>query len=666
MDILSRNLQALKKSQPFIYNELIDTETYSESFKFNTVNDIEVLYYKNSKGYLLQQTSMFNPVQYARDYLRKLDYEFNSSFFLQIGISGGYILEELLGQINKKSKVLCVERDISLLKEILNRRDLSQYINNKKLFFIIESTDDVTIEEQVKQLVFILFKYMIGNLQTIIHPIYDYEYISYSRKIINMVNSQKELLSFKLGNDIDDTLVGLDNNLTNMYSLITNPGINELLKSYKDTYKDKPAIIVASGPSLNKNIHELQKAVGKALIFSCDGSFKALNNRGIKVDGIGSVERIRKTYEAFYDGETFPEDTVLIAPIVIQNDIIKKFGTKKLLFTKRGLPPSMWLEDVVNKGAISCGPSVSHMLFGVAKKLGCNPIILIGQDLAYSEEGISHVKEAEAVIQKVKLDKVETYVKDYNGNDIASTYIWEKFLKTYEEIIEECKETIIDASEGGAYIKGTQVTTLKKAIEKYCNEEIVPLRGIIDSIEVDAKYIDESTLLLYESIQKQLKSFNLLRSQAHKGLKWINISLRVLEKGLETPRELDDIYDCIDYTGETLLKKISKNHLKQCIFQYPIYAAIHQISLVKSNKFTIESIKENLLILKQLLTIIELYSRKSLKIFYKHYKQIPLENFQLKTLKEMRYIEKYITSSELDIPESVIYGYNLEKGRNGK
>ena len=48
----------------------------------------------------------------------------------------------------------------------------------------------------------------------------------------------------------------------------------------EEDLSDVPAIIVAAGPSLNKNVQELKQAKGKALILVVDAALRAVVNTG--------------------------------------------------------------------------------------------------------------------------------------------------------------------------------------------------------------------------------------------------------------------------------------------------------------------------------------------------------------------------------------------------
>ena len=81
----------------------------------------------------------------------------------------------------------------------------------------------------------------------------------------------QQILHF--GNDPYDSLIGIENMLANLDEIISNPGINLLYNKFAG----KPAIVVATGPSLNKNKHLLKGMENKALIVAADVHFGCLS-----------------------------------------------------------------------------------------------------------------------------------------------------------------------------------------------------------------------------------------------------------------------------------------------------------------------------------------------------------------------------------------------------
>ena len=64
-------------------------------------------------------------------------------------------------------------------------------------------------------------------------------------------------------------------------------------------------------------------------------------------------------------------------------------------------------------------------------------------------------------------------MEDIHGNRIPTSSQLYYYLNWFENFIRENSTTIfIDATEGGAKIKGTMIMTLEDAIIKYCNKDI--------------------------------------------------------------------------------------------------------------------------------------------------------------------------------------------------
>ena len=656
MEVYDKNLLELEKLQPKLSRKIRELEK-EEEVNFNIIENHKgeyVLEVKNDKGDYVQYSSFFNPQAEAEEITNHLNYELNRGLILIIGIGLGYQLEEVMKHINEKSIILVIEKDIYLLKEVLKHRDLSSVIRSKKVRFLSGSLE----EDEFKNEIYTYIRGMsfhILNMQPVILPVMDLNYIRYSTEVFNYVRNNKDTYFFAVGNDLDDTLIGMINRFKNLPHYIKNPGLREFKEKYGEVYKHKPAIIVASGPSLDKNIELLKEAKGKALILACDGSMKALGRRNIVPDAVGSVERILLTYKAFYEGRTFPDETVLTAPAVVREEIVNTFNNKTLSFFKDETYGRWFNILALDKGTVWSGASVSHMLFGLAHEFGCDPIILIGQDLAYSEKGVSHVNEAE-VKKQVDLKKVEVYVKDAEGNDLPSTYIWEKFLKFYEEAVRSSDRRIIDATEGGAYIKGTELMTLREVVDNFCIRSIPSLRSLIDEIKVEDEFIAKALVNAYKKTYFEIKRFNLIRKRAKKALEKNKKCEEMLAKGIQEQSELDEIYDTIEFTEENIVKKIMKTPMLYMLFQYPILAASSKISRINSVEFTFETLKENLMIQQELLKIVELYCRKTMKVFYegltKLQNEIKVNNYttEIDSVK-VGWIEKHIQDDDLEVEE---------------
>jgi hypothetical protein len=330
-----------------------------------------------------------------------------------------------------------------------------------------------------------------------------------------------------IGNSVDDTLIGLKNSFFNVEVMSASPGIRQLEQKYKGV----PAIVVAAGPSLDKNIDLLREAQGKALIIASDITLKVLLTKGIIPDLVASIERVSAVYERFYHGVDIPDKTWLVALNVMDPRVFKAFPNRHVIAFRTTEPLSSWLDDVTGKkGGLMTGLSVAHLAFSTARLLGCEPIILVGQDLALSKDNRYYVSGSSSGDGEDISGDV--WVKDYNGEPIRSTRILKLFLDWYEMALRDEKVHCIDATEGGALIEGTEVLTLRETLDRYClsrngfpeikgiiqSPAPVPLEKILESVlEFRQRFIDIIDMLeegLYELQKLENNGEIELRKQA--------------------------------------------------------------------------------------------------------------------------------------------------------
>ena len=266
-----------------------------------------------------------------------------------------------------------------------------------------------------------------------------------------------------IGNCPNDALQGLDNTLANLERHISLPGIAEL----KGAFSGKPGVVVASGPSLDKNVHLLEGLENKAVIASADASLRHLIKRSLKPHFIACMERLDETALLFKDlDEKAYEGVFMVAAPVVHP---KSFAAYKgqILATEREY---LYFQSLnFNKGTLVPGPSAGNMAFRLLKYLGCDPIILIGQDLALSEEGKTHASgDPYGDEQSVYLDNPETIEGNYSKT-LRTNPILKMFHYGYQIDVANFEGTVINATEGGAKIPGTKVMTFQEAIDAHIN-----------------------------------------------------------------------------------------------------------------------------------------------------------------------------------------------------
>lgn len=459
-DTYIKNMESIKINYPQYYEVIDKTEinknykvVLSENNKYNIFNlGNKKFYYDNKDPYADagNQIKIINPVNYRIPVL--------------LGFGFGYELEyftENLALENNTRYIVVIEKDVELFKLVLHFKDITPMLSDKRIRLILGETPH-NCGVELKNF-FGMKASHITNLKCT-KPIYHETSINwFGTYYMDVLKNMKDTLMFimnYIGNDPEDSLIGVENMLNNIEEIIDNPGINLLYNQFKKV----PAVVVATGPSLNKNKELLHEIKDKAMIISVDASLKLLLDMGIKPHLVTSLERNIETAELFegIDEEKLT-DTYLAACPVVMNEVYQEYkGPKVIVYRK--FAHFTWLN--IDRGMLDIKHSAGNMAFKVADAMGCDPIILIGQDLAFSRDGRTHASGAhfgEVQPMQFKEDIIEVMGND--GQPINTNYVWNLFRKGYEYDIAESNCTCINATEGGAFVNGTKVMTFREAID---------------------------------------------------------------------------------------------------------------------------------------------------------------------------------------------------------
>lgn len=280
------------------------------------------------------------------------------------------------------------------------------------------------------------------------------------------------------------------------------------LQYVRENYpKGKPGIVVSAGPSLNNNIDELKNAVGKAFIVATDTALKPLLNHGICPDAFSTVDPSKPLI-------LFDREEVWGIPMVIPEDgnsevVERHYGPIFFTNTDGDFGGTYYDEFEKPRQWLESGGSVANDAFSMAKEIGCNPIILVGQDLAYTNKR-SH---ADGTFQD-KMQEISTEggryldVEGIDGKPVRTSIDFKIYLDWFEEQIKKYSEEVqvIDATEGGAKIHGAELMTLKDAIDTYCKESF-PTGEVFEKApelfsEEERKEIDSRLLKMAKQLDK--------------------------------------------------------------------------------------------------------------------------------------------------------------------
>ncbi|OQA07911.1 MAG: hypothetical protein BWY66_01213 [bacterium ADurb.Bin374] len=407
--------------------------------------------------------SKYDPVREAEQQIMGMNFK-NPKLLMILGLGLGYHIRAALEKLKENFFIVVVEKDMQALTQAVKHADFSDLFEADKIRWVIgvpESELFAVMNDMIKQSG-ISLQLFLKTLVVFDHPALSKLHGGYHMEAVKAFREAAHQIVLNYGNCPKDSMIGVENIMANLSIIMRNPGIKELFGKFRNV----PGVIVSTGPSLNKNIEELHAAQGKCVMICADSALRILLKHGIKPHAVASLERIIKTASLF---EEFTEDQVkdvwlAATPVIMPQTYANWRGPVVIVY--RAFAHFDWIN--IPKGTLSSGASCSNLAFKILEALGCNPIILVGQDCAVKSAEVTH---AEGANDATKLNLKQRQLFKVKGNCeewVYTTEIFNMFRKGFVTDVAHYQGTCINATEGGAYIEGTQVMPLREAVSKYC------------------------------------------------------------------------------------------------------------------------------------------------------------------------------------------------------
>ncbi|EKE02721.1 MAG: hypothetical protein ACD_20C00342G0005 [uncultured bacterium] len=546
MSILENNIAGIKE-----YNPILADKIYKHAF--NAEARFELTAAESGDPILVYNGTPLHdikdPQQEALNVFERFQ-NTSESINIIVGLGLGYLFKRYC--LSAKGKIIVYEPNLDILRFTLEAVDFSNELNENRIRI---ANTRVELMKSLEELFMHKDSLNISGLNSS-NILYPQEISSLKEDFPQVVNHLEANYTTLFEKSIWWTLQGIQN------IPIIADGYN--VDALRNKFKSKPAVIVSSGPSLDKTAQYLAQYRDRVIIFSAANAYKTLVKYGIKPDFITFIEV----------GDTSPQvkgldisDINLIALAVANTNLHKLDFKRKFTFYSNNDLFSRWIsktagfsvEDYENKG------TVSYCALFSALMMGCNPIILVGQDLAYSgdkcysadsaygairlvkdqltgqyeveleniEEFKKHIAanatdEVIAEIIKSKLEPIKAniaFVRGQNGEMLTTDANYAGFIQYFESFAYEHPDLeLINSSTGGAQIDGFKNVELKEILEK-----CAPLNANVDSA------IDQMLLNYNEPVKEHL---NEVAAQIKCILKDIDEFMPLAQDGLDKANQL--------------------------------------------------------------------------------------------------------------------------------
>lgn len=581
MEILNKNLSYLKKINSSLHDKILGLSEITKSFEFNTnlAGEYNLLIDKKPVH------SIVNIKTETDDLYNALPNNSPTTIHFIYGLGLGYVVDKYVQDAN--GTVVVFEPDIETLYFVFSSVDFTENFQKNKLYFISSASE-------IKDLLDLLFKYK----SCVTFSVLDYYKLYYKNDVNNIkqyLRRQVELINHNISFVTKTNFNFFVRTLMDLHKKYD----HYLMSDYKDIFKGVPALIVSAGPSLAKNIDVIKKYKDNALIFCGGSSLNTLYKNDIVPDFLNVIER--NDTLVHFDLPCTKDINFVTEPYT--NPCYFKKDFKRIFYTASlESDDARWFLENAEKPLIpyeTKGTVAYHSIY-TAYYLGCNPIILVGQDLAYSGgdcyakgsafdgltcifdesedkykivfkdrekfkeayfKSVPHAtEERKEEVLKARMEELNNNirtVKGQNGENLPTDAVYELFLDYIQNFgrLHNKERLLFNSSIGGALIDGFETLPLLDVFSKYASNSLDKIQ-IIDSVVYKNTFNKKN---IYKNIKKDFEQAKSLLTQLNVALSMTSKIEELLKNNSSLTTKLVDLHKDLS----ALFLKISQNYFFQ-------------------------------------------------------------------------------------------------------
>lgn len=486
-ELFNRNLNVLRR-HPAAFNAVAFAarQYRSDSYLVEVAKngDLTMSYVEESQK-TISYHSRYNPAAEAEK-LVAAGYEGQTHAML-LGFGLGYMAENLLGRFGPRvggPQLFVIEPDAGIFLTAMKNRDLTGFLADARVALCVGLTADQVGDFWGTNLDWTVME----RLAIVDHPPSAARFKQYFARVVEKI---RYLCNRSKGNLVTLMHAGFEfhtNYFANLAASFSLPGVERLF----DRFKGVPAVVVAAGPSLDRNIHLLKNVKNRFPIVAVDTALRQLIANGIRPDIVCAAD---PSYENSLDfvGVENETDVVLAVEPMTHPDIFSSFRGPLMLMTfGGGLQPVIKdLREPV--GTLGCWGSIATTNFDLVRRMGADPIIFLGLDLSF-QDGRLHARGSysdDILYEKVhQYTSIEHEAADYintrgtykfsraDGNTIYTDQNMKLYKDWFEDQFRQTAAKVINATEGGIVDRYVEIMPFARVIERYADKS-APVREII-------------------------------------------------------------------------------------------------------------------------------------------------------------------------------------------
>ena len=528
-DFYASNLELLKKNHPHLFETMIrgSFSPNGEIF-FNDKGEAN-LHLSAGDG---RSIPIHDPTDHNNDVKAFLSVVPPNATGVAVifGLGLGHAALGLLKERPTLPYLALFELDPGVFFQALKAVDLSPLLTSPKVLISIGPEPDLKTLEPANAALQLESIYVLRQLTSYTAQ---EEYQALEAKVFEHISS----LNMEGGTNIHFGKMFIANRLRHLSAIHH----QHLIESLENVFEGRPAILVAGGPSLDKNIHLLRQANDKAVIFGVDSVLPTLIKAGIHPHFLTSIDPQELAYEKLANTPLNGLSVPLICMSWINPKVPKTFPASTVYWTFSAKPFEAWLNKLLGGTTLTGGAgTVAHLNMLAALIMGCSPIILIGQDLSFTPNRSSHTSD----VFFTNENKARTYLESdqlittpaWGGGQLQTTRDFFGMKRFFERMMTDTPRNFINSTEGGVHLEGAEDLPLSLALERHCQTP-QPIAAMLADRNSHASKPDiEKLLHEFEKTQETIISLQKLINKSDRTTRTVIRELAVAAKKRPAPQ----------------------------------------------------------------------------------------------------------------------------------
>ncbi len=433
----------------------------------------------DAKGNLTLLCSQYDPKDEAKAFARGVETEGMESFAI-LGLGLAYHVEALFEAASPEALLFIFEPNVGLAKAVLEARDLSTLLANPRIHLVVGDLAEV-FDRQDPHIVplFMGYRFVKHEVSLRLAP---QAFSDIQKAIVELMEYGETALLTAM----TISYLTKQNLCMNLPEYAFSPGVSAL----KDSWKGRPAVVIAAGPSLGKQLPLLKEVKGRAALICVGTALKPCLKAGVVPDLAATLD-YSKLSAKYLEGIENAEVPLVVDPKGNWQAIESYPGPK--YFTQNPFLDALLDHQAGrDRGSLDTGGTVANLCYSLASLLGADPVIFVGLDLAYTHHtthlpgtaiheqwmpelnrfSTLHLKEWE---QLARIRSRLRPVPAQGGGDLLTDEQMFTYLQKFQKDWRKAPHRVIDATEGGSLKEGAEAMPLAEALRRFASAGGTPL-----------------------------------------------------------------------------------------------------------------------------------------------------------------------------------------------